>query len=904
MAEYERKWRRYSTRALTDAFGPQYMQTSVCAADNQYARRLLRSLGASRGATLEPTQVLTQALPVDPELDTSAMSDESYVYQTPKRTWQWLCWLYMHINLCDVTCVDGAAKRAPSSQFFPAFSAQDMPSGDETRIESASQKLRARMAEFSPIGRLQFTSDDEGDDDDQRPEGATRQPSSNSPVLFEMKTPPPTQRLRYSTPHHTRRTPLRTPQSSGPARWSMPASTQNHWQEEAEEEQDTRETYDDDAAGSDAPLVGQVAGETSGSSPLLQARLPLPMEPVDFGMVDEGRRRRRKRRQTASSEPRTSDVTMTKPLPQQSRRAPECSLTLPQFQREATHWMHAREQQKKSSETKSKKYRAVLERVRGGILADEMGLGKTVCCIALICESLQRRMKQDAAQRETDSSGSSSSDSTVPILRPPTLIVTPLSILSQWEREIRDKTTLSVLSYQGAARKNYHSPMDFMGVDVVLSTYDTLRLKECKVSCATSEDIDAWKPALRLVDTEDRAVTASKLHQLVWDRVILDESHLIANSNCARTRAALDLRAQRRWCVTGTPIQNSPKDLASLVEFVGVPHAEELDLSELLPDLMLRRLKSSVDKQSNQPILVLPKKTEEVMELRFSSDIEAAFYTLLHRSTKRKVLGYLRTCNDQPQFMHVFELILRLRQACNTITLVTSDPFAEMRQHASTFAEIGTLSRDEAAMLSRLMPAGDDAMTDVADHGFNSTKLAALKVELREVMAKKEKALVISQWTSFLDVAAQHLREVRGLRFGMLDGRMNSRERELAIAAFQVDDRLDVLLMSLRTGGMGLNLTAASHVFIMEPSWNPSIENQAVDRAHRYGQTRPVRIVRMLMKDTIEERVLELQKRKMAQAATCLGDCERQDGGEMDETCISMVDLRDLFSQDEEFGAQ
>lgn len=600
---------------------------------------------------------------------------------------------------------------------------------------------------------------------------------------------------------------------------------------------------------------------------------------------------------------------------------PEFRVDLASYQQRAVAWMQAREQypkQQPAPTAKPNRYARITDKVCGGILADEMGLGKTVCCVGLICESLKQIREE--SQRETTVSRAA-----VPRIKPPTLIITPLSILGQWENEIRQKTNLSVITYHGSSRKTYRTAMDFMGADIVLSTYDTLRLKECKIGPSSSsrssdednssgpsaEEQSEWRAILRNTAEDKRSFVGSKLHQLCWHRIILDESHLITNASCARARAAYSLQSKRRWCVTGTPIQNSSSDLASLVGFVGIKHKTEGELNEILPHVMLRRLKTTVDSQSHEPILALPEKTEEQMELLFANELEEVFYTLLHRSTKKQVIQYLQAKDPQPQFMHVFELLLRLRQTCNSFGLVTQDPVTEVRGNGTLLlAEAGAtmMTQESNSRLIQRVEARYASNGSQREALPQSTKLCALLTHLKAVKAKNERALVISQWTGFLDLIAESLEShnksddnshAKSISFGKLDGRMSAKEREQVVAWFQQDKRLDVLLISLRTGGMGLNLTAASHVFIMEPSWNPSVESQAIDRAHRFGQSRPVRVVRFIMKNTIEERVVELQKKKRELAATLLGDAEAAGAapGSAGETRLTRAELRQLFTQ-------
>jgi SNF2 family DNA or RNA helicase len=669
------------------------------------------------------------------------------------------------------------------------------------------------------------------------------------------------------------------------------------------------------------------------------------------------RRRRQRRRKSLAAKPGVFPYVV-----------PELLVELQPYQKEALQWMLQREQDSGDPVTIDQQRRgeatavdALVAKVCGGVLADEMGLGKTICCLALICESLSQVRAADAQAR-------SASGSTVPRLTPPTLIVTPLSILSQWEQEIRAKTNLSVVMYQGATRKTFHSATQFMGADIVLSTYDTLRLLECKVRDKSSDEegdsaaVDGWLQAPRLTPQSKKSAVTSKLHQMQWFRVILDESHLIANAGCARAKAAFSLGSRRRWCVTGTPIQNRTADLAALLQFVGLGHRahalSERELGALVPRVVMRRLKSTVDSRSRAPILDLPDKTEEILELEFASDVERALYMLLHRSTKRQVLRYLQSKEAQqsrrvplatptkdggerPLFMHVFELILRLRQVCNSCALVTADPLAEVQTRAaSTEAIVGNardgvspFSAGEAELLKRLQDQRPGANAVAGCGPLESSKLTALMQELKKVRARRERVLVISQWTSFLDLIADRIQahnaqcETRvstledgsavgneAISFAKVDGRMSAKDREQVVRNFQqqedsldmrpvVGPPLDVLLLSLRTGGLGLNLTAAAHVFIMEPSWNPSLERQAVDRAHRFGQTREVRVVRFIVKGSIEERVVALQNKKRQLTAAFLGDGDILSStkkNRLRETRLSTGDLRRLFFTQQE----
>ncbi|KAG3173413.1 hypothetical protein PI126_g855 [Phytophthora idaei] len=281
--------------------------------------------------------------------------------------------------------------------------------------------------------------------------------------------------------------------------------------------------------------------------------------------------------------------------------------------------------------------------------------------------------------------------------------------------------------------------------------------------------------------------------------------------------------------------------------------------------------------------------------------------------------------------MHLFELILRLWQVCDACALVTADPLAEVQTRADSAKALVGNGRDgispfSTGVLKHLQEQRSDINAVAGCGPLESTKLTALMKELKRVRARRERVLVISQWTSFLDMIAERLEAHNtqcedasetgnmAIAFAKLDGRMPAKDREQVVRNFQQQgDSLDrepvvgpplyVLLLSLRTGGLGLNLTAAAHVFIMEPSWNQSLERQAIDRAHRFGQTREVRVVRFIVKGSIEERVVELQNKKRQLTAAFLGDGDILSSAKkkrLRETRLSTGDLRRLFFTQQE----
>jgi SNF2 family DNA or RNA helicase len=168
----------------------------------------------------------------------------------------------------------------------------------------------------------------------------------------------------------------------------------------------------------------------------------------------------------------------------------------------------------------------------------------------------------------------------------------------------------------------------------------------------------------------------------------------------------------------------------------------------------------------------------------------------------------------------------------------------------------------------------------------SSSKVERLVEALEEVAADGHKALVFSQWTSLLDLVEPRL-DLAGIRYTRLDG--STRDRGAVVNHFQSEQGPPVLLASLKAGGTGLNLTAADHVFLLDPWWNPAVEDQAADRAHRIGQERPVMVYRMVAKDTVEERILALQVKKRALSDVALGDADHA-GGITREELLALLD--------------
>jgi hypothetical protein len=329
---------------------------------------------------------------------------------------------------------------------------------------------------------------------------------------------------------------------------------------------------------------------------------------------------------------------------------------------------------------------------------------------------------------------------------------------------------------------------------------------------------------------------ADALAEVAWDTAILDEAQAVKNPDSQVARAAYRLRAGFKLALTGTPVENRLEELWSLFHFAnrgllggrsdfetryarpirdGAQDAAER-LRERIRPFLLRRRKRDVAPE-------LPPRTEITLRCELEP-AERAVYDAVRAATRAEVVEKLRAGGS---VLEALEALLRLRQA---------------------------------ACHPALVPGA---------HAETSSKLELLVETLEEVLAEGHKALVFSQWTGLLDLVEPRLRAA-GLDFLRLDG--STRDRAGVVARFQQESGPPVFLISLRAGGTGLNLTAADHVFLLDPWWNPAVEDQAADRAHRIGQERPVLIQRLVARDTVEEGMLALQARKRALADAALAD--------------------------------
>jgi superfamily II DNA or RNA helicase len=381
-----------------------------------------------------------------------------------------------------------------------------------------------------------------------------------------------------------------------------------------------------------------------------------------------------------------------------------------------------------------------------------------------------------------------------------TMIVAPTSVCMNWIGEVaKFAPTLNVIVFGAGDRQKVLD--NLKPFDIVICSYGLLQQEGA----------------------------GEMLAQVEWETVVLDEAQAIKNTATKRSQAAMNLQSKFKLITTGTPIENHLGELWNLFRFINPGLLGSLDsfninyanpiersqdreartqLKKLIQPFILRRTK-------NQVLQELPSRTEVTLQVELTKE-ELAFYEALRREAIAKLSG--SEANAGQKHLQVLAEIMKLRRACCNTKLVRPD-----------------------------IP-------------LPSSKLQLFGEVVSELLDNKHKALVFSQFVDHLHIIRDYLNS-QNISYQYLDGSTPAKERKKRVDAFQSGEG-DVFLISLKAGGTGLNLTAADYVIHMDPWWNPAVEDQASDRAHRIGQKRPVTIYRLVAKGTIEEKIVDLHRHK------------------------------------------
>ncbi|KAG0695773.1 SNF2 family N-terminal domain-containing protein [Suillus ampliporus] len=605
-------------------------------------------------------------------------------------------------------------------------------------------------------------------------------------------------------------------------------------------------------------------------------------------------------------------------VPERAEQPAGLKVTLLPFQQESLFWMRKQENGP----------------WHGGMLADEMGMGKTIQMISLFVSDLKR----------------------------PNLVVAPTVAIMQWRNEINTHTDgINVLVWHGASRLN--NPKELQKYDVVLTTYAVLE------SCFRKQQSGFKRKGLIVKEL-------SPLHQIKWNRIILDEAHNIKERQSNTAKASFELESNYKWCLSGTPLQNRVGELYSLVRFLGGDpfsyyfckkcdcrslhwrftdkrHCDDCGHSPmqhtcfwnneiltpiqkhgvegpgkvafkklriLLDRMMLRRTKiQRADDLDLPPRMVIVRRD-------YFSPEEKELYLSLFSDAKRQFSTYVDSGTVLNNYSNIFSLLTRLRQmACHpdlvlrsktngnqflgsdeageaTICRLCSDIAEDaiqakchhifdrecMKQYLSTAGEMTpdcpvchlalTIDLEAPALeLEANIPSARQGMLGRLnlETWRSSSKIEALVEELSNLRLQDHttKSIVFSQFVNFLDLIAFRLQKA-GFSICRLEGTMTPQARDATIQHFMNNVGVTVFLVSLKAGGVALNLTEASRVYLMDSWWNPAVEYQAMDRIHRLGQHRPVQAFKLVVEDSIERRIVQLQEKKSAMVDATLSTDE------------------------------
>ncbi|HEV7536937.1 MAG TPA: SNF2-related protein, partial [Acidimicrobiia bacterium] len=416
----------------------------------------------------------------------------------------------------------------------------------------------------------------------------------------------------------------------------------------------------------------------------------------------------------------------------------------------------------------------------------------------------------------------------------PTLLVCPMSLVGNWQRETaRFAPDLSVYVHHGTTRTKAGLVAAARRADLVITTYSLL--------------------------ARDRAL----LGEVTWGRLALDEAQNVKNPNSLAGRAARALPAVGRVALTGTPVENRLLELWSLMDILN-------------PGLL---------------------GSEQTFRERFAVPIERygdeTAAATLQRLTGPFVLRRLKTDRsiiaDLPDKIEMHVLCNLTREQASLYQAVVDDMLERIERAKTGIQRMGVIS----GSMMKLKQVCNHPAHFLADgsrlDADRSGKLARLEEILEEITEAGERALIFTQFAEMGTLLQSHLSERFGLELPFLFGGVAKRRREEMVDAFQADGGPPVLILSLKAGGVGLNLTAANHVVHYDRWWNPAVEDQATDRAYRIGQTRSVQVHRLVCAGTVEDRVDQLLEKKRGLASKIVGS------GEQWITELDNTELRELF---------
>lgn len=529
-----------------------------------------------------------------------------------------------------------------------------------------------------------------------------------------------------------------------------------------------------------------------------------------------------------------------------------------------------------------------------GILCDDMGLGKTLQTICIVSSDHHDRMVKYEKSKLPE------------FQRLPSLVICPPSVMGHWEQEVNQYAPfLKVLVYSGSPALRTPLRFQFDTVDIIVTSYDVMR--------------------------NDSEFISTKN----FNYAVLDEGHIIKNSNSKLSKSVKAIKAEHRLILTGTPIQNNVLELWSLFDFLmpgflgtekyfqekfskpiaasrnakvsskeqekGALALEALH-KQVLP-FMLRRLKSEV--LSDLPPKIIQDRYCELSEIQKAlyKDFVKKQQSSVEDDLKKAMDGESTTNDDLSENnsvgkQHIFQALQYMRKLCNHPSLVLSPSHPNYDQIQQYLKDTNS-NIDDIRNAPKLMDLKNLLIEcGIGVNGASSRHTSSREKEeqlLNDGVISQHRALIFCQLKEMLDKVENDLfkKHLQNVSYMRLDGTTDPRMRQQLVTKFNSDPSIDVLLLTTRVGGLGLNLTGADTVIFVEHDWNPMNDLQAMDRAHRLGQTKAVNVYRLVTRNTLEEKIMSLQQFKVNVASAVVSQ-QNNNLNSMDTN-----QLLDLFSVDD-----